>query len=213
MMSKLGAILLTGLFALCTVGVSLPADAAKTAIPDSPAVSVPSQQPIDKILKKPTEKEMFNAKMQWIKGVPHNKLENVYLSAVFSEDMFKKIKKEENLAFNITELIDREFAGTGIKITPFAVLNKQAKSPEELKALLTKYDSGITIIVEKQDKGEVIVRGYLETPQDQLSYANYAARSLYGKNGSYNAKMLAFNKALRGFVGEIKAYKAGKIKI
>ena len=156
---------------------------------------------------------MFAAKMQWIKGVPHNKLENVYLSAVFSEDMFKKLKKEENLAFEVTNLIDREFAETGIKITPYAVLVKQAKSDEELKSLLTKYDSGITIIVEKQDKGEVIMRGYLETPQDQLSYAYYTARSLYGKKGSYNAKVLAFNKALRGFVGEIKAYKAGQIKI
>ena len=208
-MNKLSVFLLSALM-LFSIGICT-VEASDPLVSSAPLVTVFDNDPIDSIVKKPSEEDMCAAKMQWIEGVPHNKLEKVYMSAVFDESMFKKLKDKDNLAFEITSLIDREFAASGMTITPYSEIARKAKSDEELQSMLNEYDSGITIVVEKQDDGEVIMRGYLETPADQLTYANYAARSLYGKKGSYDAKVLAFSKALRGFVNEINDYKAGEI--
>ena len=211
-MNKLGVFVVTSMIAVCTMGITAPTEASYDAYISGPLVSVQDKTSVDSILKKPSDNEMILAKMQWIKGVPRNKLGKVYMSVVFDEGTFSKLKDDENLAFGITNLIDREFKGTGIKITPYANLAKKAKSNEELLSSLKEFDSGITIVVEKQTDGEVIMRGYLETPEDQLTFANYTARSLYGKEGTYDAKVFAFVKALRGFIDEIEAYKAGEVK-
>ena len=208
-MNKLSMFLLSALM-LFTIGACT-VEASDPLVSSVPLVSVFENDPIDSIVKKPSKEDMCAAKMQWIEGVPHNKLEKVYMSVVFDESMFKKLKDKDNLASEITLLIDREFAASDMEIIPYSEIARQAKSDEELQSMLNEYDSGITIVVEKQDNGEVIMRGYLETPEDQLTYANYAARSLYGKNGNYEEKVRAFSKALRGFVNEINDYKAGEI--
>ena len=100
----------------------------------APLVSVFDDNPIDSIVKKPSEEDMCAAKMQWIEGVPHNKLEKVYMSAVFDESMFKKLKDKDNLASEITSLIDREFAASGMTITPYSEIARKAKSDEELQS-------------------------------------------------------------------------------
>lgn len=180
----------------CLLAVGLPIMAEASA----PIVIVHDDKPIETIVKKP--KDSFSAKMQWIQGIPRNRLKTAYMSVIFNDADFN----EEQL-----EMIDEEFAKTKIEITPYADLVGSIKNDDDLQAVLNQYDSGIIIMVEKQNDGEVIMRGYLELPKDQMSYANYAARSVYGNRGSYDAKMLAFHKALRGFVNEIMAYRAGDV--
>jgi hypothetical protein len=192
-------------------GLSLPTYAAPD-VSHTPIVHVPKAEPIDKVLAKPGN-EMFRAKMQWIAEAPKHKVSNVYMSLVMDENMLNKIKDEENLVYDITELVDECFVGSNIKTIPYVALRNNARNNRELMQMMQARDTGITLVVDKQDKGEVILRGYLEDPATQTSYANYISRCLYDKKDGYIGKKEAFQKALRGFVNEIKAYNNGEVKI
>ena len=172
-----------------------------------PIVKVKDKLPIEKVLERPTEEKPFVSGIQWSDKASHNKLKKIYLSATFDEEMFKKVKDEENLAFEITELIDKGFEKSEIKITPFIEVKKDSYNIRDMVNKLSLYDAGIVINVEKQDKGEVIFRGFLEFPGTKDVYMSYSARGLYDKNDGLEGKKAVFNKALREFVYEIISFK------
>lgn len=203
---KLNIILLTGLFSILTMGTVLPAE-AYTDVSHLPIVSVKNRVPIEQILHKPTKEKPFASVMEWSDRASHKKLKTIYLSAGFNEAMFVKLKDNENLAFEATSLIDSAFKNTNISITPYLTVMKDSLGLHELVSKLSLYDCGIIISVEKQEKGELIFRGFLEFPGTKTVYGSYSAYALYDQDGGYEAKRKVFNKALRGFVREIQNYK------
>ena len=86
-------------------------EASDSLVSSAPLVTVFDNNPIDSIVKKPSEEDMCAAKMQWIEGVPHNKLEKVYMSAVFDESMFKKLKEKTNSRSALSAEIQKYDAG------------------------------------------------------------------------------------------------------
>lgn len=188
------------------VGFSVPTEAS-VDVSHLPIVKVRDKLPIEEILEKPTNEKPFVSRMQWSDRATHKKLKRIYLSVTFDEEMFKKIKDNENLAFEVTSLVDEGFAKSEIKITPFIEVKKDSFDLRDMVKKLSLYDAGIVINVEKQDKGEVIFRGFLEMPGQKEVYGAYSARGLYNKGDGYIAKKAVFNKALREFVREIQAFK------
>ena len=125
----------------------------------------------------------------------------------------KHIKDEENLAYYATDIVDNGFIGSGVKLTPYVVVKNQFSNPKDLLSKLQKYDAGLSIKVDKQEKGEVILQGFVEDKTTQKSLANYYARASYDEKAGVEAKKDAFRKTLQGFVQEIMAYNAGNVKI
>ena len=183
------------------------------AAPDvssTPIVQVSHMEKIDKVLEKPTMEQKSVASMDWYKTSSSDKIKNVYMSVIMDEKKLGKIPDSENLVYEITELVDEAFIGSELETIPFVRLSEAARNKADLLSMMSNYDAAISIFVEKQDKGEIILRCFLEEADTQKSFGDYTARVLYDKK-DYNSKRQAFQTALRGFVKEIRLYNNGQV--
>lgn len=183
------------------------------AAPDAeglPVVNVPGGN-VNKILSKPKVGE-HAAVMQWIRPVGKTQIKNVCFSAVFDFDKSKRLKDDENLVYCLTELVDRGFEGSGIHLTPYVDVKNRSVDAADTLRKMHDFDAGLSIVVDKQDHGEVVLRGFIEDMDSQKSLANYYSRASYNEKAGFEAKKDAFRKALHGFVKELMDFNNGLVK-